>query len=69
MTVVKVRVGAEHADVMFVESARIYRLLGSNPAYDEALRELTAAARSRRPVRVSFSEPNSEIIVDVDRST
>lgn len=62
MTVVKVRAAGEHQEVLFAESARIYRLLRDNPAYDDALRHLGAAARSGRQVRVRFTEPNGEVI-------
>lgn len=69
MTVANVRPGAGGAEVMFLESARIYRLLQGNLAYDDAMRRLAAAARSGRLVRVRFSEPDGEIIVAVAEGT
>jgi hypothetical protein len=62
MTAVHVRVRNDHAEVMFVESARIYRLTRDNPAYDETLGVLRAAAASHRPLRVQFDTPNGEVI-------
>ncbi len=67
MTVLKVRAGDGHAEVMFVESARIFRLLCHNPTYREALRELSAAAVSGCQVRVRFVEPNGDIIEEVTK--
>jgi nucleoid-associated protein YejK len=66
MTVVRVRTHREHTDVMFVESARIYRLRRDIPGYDEALRRLQRAVGSGRPVRVRLDRPNGEIIERVD---
>ena len=47
---------------MFYETARIYRLLRTNPEFDRALRDLRAASSEGTPVRVRFNEPNGEII-------
>ena len=62
MTVTHVRVRNDRAEVMFVESARIYRLARSNPVYKETLDTLRAAAASARSVRVRFDKPNGEVI-------
>jgi hypothetical protein len=66
MTVAHVRAHNEQAEIMFVESARIYRLLPDNPMYDDALRTLRAAAGTGRRVRVRIDKPNGEIIRRVD---
>jgi hypothetical protein len=66
MTVAHVRADADHDEVMFVESARVYRLMRDNPVYDETLRTVRAAAGTGRPVRVRFDKPNGEIIESVD---
>lgn len=62
LTVAQVRAHPEHADVMFFESARIYRLPRTNPAYESALRLLRAAAAAGTPVRVQFVEAHGEVI-------
>jgi hypothetical protein len=65
LTVAHVRAHAEHAEVMFYETARIYRLLRTNPAHESTLRHLRAAATAGTPVRVRLLEPNGEIIESV----
>jgi len=62
LTVARVRVRPTHADVMFFETARIYRLPRTNPAYESALRLLRKAASAGTPVRVRFVAPHGEII-------
>jgi hypothetical protein len=66
MTVLRVRPRAGHDEVIFAESARIYRLLHDNPAYQETLRKLEAAAGRAQPVRVRFDQPNGGIIERVE---
>jgi hypothetical protein len=66
MTVAHVRTQGEHTEVMFVESARIYRLRRDTQGYDEALRRLLRAVGSGRPVRIRLDRPNGEIIERVD---
>lgn len=65
MTVVNVRVHNVHSEVMFVESARIYRLARDNPAYNETLNALEAAAANGRPLLVRFDAPDGEVIEKV----
>jgi hypothetical protein len=66
LTVAQVRAHADDAaEVMFHESARIYRLLRTNRDYEAALRNLRAAAAARRPVRVRFLAPNGDVIESV----
>ena len=65
LTVARVRVQADHAEVMFYETARIYRMPGSNPCFADALRDLRAAMAAGTPVRVRFVEPNGEVIESV----
>ena len=62
LTVAQVRAHPEHADVMFFETARIYRLRHTNPAYESALRLLREAATAGTPVCVRFVEPHGEVI-------
>jgi hypothetical protein len=66
MTVVHVRTRQEHEEVMFVESARIYRLRRDTQGYHETLRKLLRAAGTGRPVRVRLNRPNGEVIERVD---
>jgi hypothetical protein len=65
LTVAKVRAHSEHAEVMFHETARIYRLLRTNPQFKDAVRHLREAQAAKRPVRVRFLEPNGEVIETV----
>ena len=66
LTVAQVRTHADGAaEVMFYETARIYRLLRTNPDYDNALLRLRAAATARTPVRVRFLIPNGDVIESV----
>jgi hypothetical protein len=67
MTVVKVRPGTDAAEVLFVESARVYRLRRDNAAYEEALRALRAALESGGPVHVVLAEPHGDVIEGVTR--
>lgn len=62
MTVVHVRDKGAGVEVMFVESARIYRLARGNPVYAQVLAALHASAASGRPASVRFDEPDGEII-------
>ena len=63
MTVARVReVAGRDTDVMFNESARIYRLSRQLPGYDGMVGLLRAANASGAPVRVSLSEPNGDEI-------
>jgi hypothetical protein len=65
LTVAAVRDHSEHADVMFHETARIYRLLRTNPQFEDAVRHLRDAQAAKIPVRVRFHEPNGEVIETV----
>jgi hypothetical protein len=65
MTVAVVHEQSAHADVKFLESARIYRLPCRSADYASALRTLRAAVASGDSVRVRFSAPNSELIESV----
>jgi hypothetical protein len=62
MTVLNLRMRADHAEIMFAESARIYKLLRANSRFDEALSNLRAASESGGRVRVRTDKPNGEII-------
>ena len=62
MTVAHVRVDSEGADVMFLQSTRIYRLSRANPAYDGTLATLRASETGGKPLLVTFDKPHGELI-------
>jgi hypothetical protein len=68
LTVAQVRLRTDHAEVMFYESARIYRLLRTNPAYDDALRLLRESAQVGAHVVVEFAAANSDLIRHVKQA-
>jgi len=67
MTVAQIREqkGADHVEVVFLESARIYRLPRQNPAYDEALRLLRDALANNRALQVGLASLDSDIIEEI----
>ena len=65
LTVARVRMQSAHADVMFFETARIYRLPRSVTGFDAAVQTLRDAETSHRPVVVEFEEPTSPVIASV----
>jgi hypothetical protein len=65
LTVSQVRVRPTHAEVMFFETARIYRLPNGDPAHNVHLRLLENASKKRTPVLVRFNEPKGEVIAGV----
>lgn len=52
-------------EVVFLESARFYRLLKNNRAYDNIIRKLEKALSDRRLIRVGFASIESDIIEEV----
>lgn len=66
---VRIREGADHVEVLFLESARIYRLPNDCPGFDQLLRSLRDAEASRQPVRVALASPLGVIIQDVVASS
>lgn len=58
--------GAEFAEVMFLESARIYRLFKKNPRYREILKGLREAIAKERAVRVRLDQPHGGIIEELE---
>ena len=69
MTVARVREQdkADHVEVVFLESARFYKLFRTNPQYDALLERLRDALATGRGVRVRLSFPNGDIIEDVQK--
>lgn len=64
-TVARLRPTAEHVEVMFFESARIYRLERAAQEYDAVLRALRAAAASGARVQVRVTAPHGDAIDEV----
>jgi hypothetical protein len=67
MTVAHIREpkGAGFVEVVFLESARFYKLSGKNPAYADALRLLREALAKKRVVKVGVVSLDSDIIEEV----
>jgi hypothetical protein len=70
MTVAHIREqkGADDVEVMFFESARIYRLPRDNPRYAEMMRLLREAMATGRVLTVQFASLESDVIEDVQPS-
>lgn len=66
---VRERKGANYLEVMFLESARIYKLFEENPAYREILRHLRAAEGKNRSLKVRCASVESEVIEEVQVTT
>jgi hypothetical protein len=62
---IRERKRAEYLEVVFLESARFYRLFEDNPRYDEILRHLQAAMGKGRVLKVRCASLDSEVIEDV----
>jgi hypothetical protein len=62
---IRSREGADHVEVMFLESARIYKLLMEQPGLDELLERLRKAEQAGRAVRVGLASLDSDLIKDV----
>ena len=62
LTVAKVRTSSGFAEVMFFESARIYRLARDSAVYEQTLRRLRTAEKAGQRIRVRFNEPNGDIV-------
>jgi hypothetical protein len=67
MTVANIREQSrpDCVEVVFLESARFYRLLRKNPAFDDLVRQLRDALRSGHMVNVGVSSPESDVIEDL----
>lgn len=67
MTVARVRqrAGADSVDVMFLESARIYKVPKAHPRVQAILDKLTDAMSQHRAVMVTLASHASDVIQDV----
>jgi hypothetical protein len=68
MTVASIRkrIGAESVDVLFLESARFYKLSRAHPDFDRILGELEDAQKSRRVLKVRLASLDSEVLLDIE---
>ena len=57
--------GEDYLEVVFLESARFYKLLKQNPTYNEIVRLLQDAMAKRRVLKVRCASPDSDIIEGV----
>lgn len=57
--------GADHVEVLFLESARFYRLLRANPEFTAAVERLRASAAAGAPVAVTFAAEDEARIASV----
>ncbi|PYI91905.1 MAG: hypothetical protein DME97_11985 [Verrucomicrobia bacterium] len=67
MTVAHIReqTQGDAVEVMFLESARFYRLLKSKPDFSALLERLRAARQKGEPVEIAIASPGSDLIGDV----
>jgi predicted TIM-barrel fold metal-dependent hydrolase len=63
---VRQEAGTENMEVVFLESARFYKLRRENPKFEAILRELREAVAKKRRVRVLLDAPNGDVIEDVE---
>lgn len=70
MTVAHVRepAGAEFVEVVFLESARFYKLFKENKNFQRILHELRQAAEQHGKVRVFLNASEGDVIEDVQAS-
>lgn len=70
MTVAHIRdkKDADYVEVIFLESARFYKLSRQNPTYDDALRRLRDALVRGNMLTVGIASPDSDIIEEVRES-
>ena len=68
MTVANIRrkEDEDFVEVVFLESARFYRLLKTNPAFSTITRKLEKAISNRNPIRVGLASIESDIIEEVE---
>ena len=63
---VRERPGMDFAEVMFLESARIFHLSRSHRRFDELLSKLREAHGTKRALRVKFTKAHGGDIDDVE---
>jgi hypothetical protein len=58
---------ADHVEVMFLESARFYKLLRKTPGFNRFLNLLRAAINDNHTVQVRCTRAHGDVIEEVDR--
>lgn len=58
---------SNYMEVTFLESARFYRILKNNKQYNNIIALLKEAEKNKTTLRVSFTEPNGDVIEKVER--
>lgn len=68
MTVAHIREpkGAEDVEVVFLESARFYKLPRAHPSFDRILRQLRFALARGHLAQVRLTSPHGDVIEDVE---
>ena len=68
LTVARVRTPerADHVDVLFLESARIFRLARGRDDFDDVLERLRASERGGHPVLVTLASLDSDVVEGVE---
>jgi hypothetical protein len=67
LTVARIRTpdDADHVEVLFLESARIYELRSDRPDFAELIGLLRRAELDGRPIKVGFASIDGDAIEDV----
>ena len=67
MTVANLREKAEldHVIVVFLESARLYKLNRSNPGFEKTISRLRDALETQRAIKIGFESLDTDIICEV----
>lgn len=67
MTVAQIRedAGADFIEVVFLESARFYKLLKKNPAFEKMLGLLQDSLKRNRVLKIHLTSIDSDIIMEV----
>jgi hypothetical protein len=60
--------GAKYLEVVFLESARFYKLSREHPEFARVLRQLREAKEKKSAVRVLTDVPEGDVIKDVEAS-
>lgn len=56
---------ADYVEVVFLESARFYRLFKTNPMYQQILKMLRDAVTKKRAVQVRCTSSESDVLAEV----
>jgi len=62
---VRERRGSDHADVAFLESARLYKLFRSHPRFADVVAQLRKAVSTQKAVRIRLAAVDSDVIDEV----